>query len=328
MEIDIEAILLEQKIEFDSEGPKKIVKGFSSITEAKEDQASFCWYDKEKGLALISQTNAGVIFCKKSMKGLVHPKPGIQYFFLDNPRLVYIHTMNLFFRNKKMEWISPTAKISKTAKIGANCNIGNFVIIGENCVIGENIIIGDRVSVVQNCSIGNNCIIQSGTVIGEDGFAFERYPDGNLVRFPHIKGVKIGDNVEISTNSSIARGSLSDTVIGNGTKIDALVHVAHNVVIGESCELTAGTIIGGSTRIGDMSWIGLNSTLKDNIRIGKKVIIAAGAVVINDVPNEDIVAGVPARSIKDKVTSNQLFLMAGQQNRGVLNTNNKNKRSI
>jgi UDP-3-O-[3-hydroxymyristoyl] glucosamine N-acyltransferase len=315
LEIDIETILLEQKIEFDSQGPKKIVKGFSSITEATQDQVSFCWYDEEKGLDLISQTKAGVILCKKNMKRLINPKPGIQYFFLDNPRLVYIHIINLFFKNKKREWISPTAQISKTAKIGNNCHIGNFVIIGDNCVIGANTILGDRVSVIQNCSIGNNCIIQSGTVIGEDGFAFERYSDGTLVRFPHIKGVKIGDNVEISTNSSIARGSLSDTVIGNGTKIDALVHVAHNVVIGENCELTAGTIIGGSTRIGDMSWIGLNSTLKDNIIIGKKVIIGAGAAVINDVPTEDIVAGVPARSIKDKVTSNQLFLMAGQQNR-------------
>jgi UDP-3-O-[3-hydroxymyristoyl] glucosamine N-acyltransferase len=90
---------------------------------------------------------------------------------------------------------------------------------------------------------------------------------------------------------------LSDTVIGNGTKLDALVHIAHNVIVGKNCELTAGTIIGGSTTVGDTCWTGLNSTLKDNIKIGKNVLIAAGAAVIHDVEDEDIVA----------------FLMSGQK---------------
>ena len=93
---------------------------------------------------------------------------------------------------------------------------------------------------LENCSVGNDCIIQSGVTIGADGFAFERYQNGELERFTHIRGVKIGNNVEICANSSIARGSLSDTMIGDGTKIDALVHIAHNVVTGKNCELTAG----------------------------------------------------------------------------------------
>ena len=92
-----------------------------------------------------------------------------------------------------------------------------------------------------------------------------------------------------------------------------MVHIAHNVVIGENCELTAGTVIGGRTIIGDMSWTGLNSTLKDNIKVGKNVIIASGASVIRDIQDGDIVAGVPAKSIKEKVSTNNLFLMSGQQ---------------
>jgi len=91
------------------------------------------------------------------------------------------------------------------------------------------------------------------------------------------------------------------------------VHIAHNVEIGRHCALTAGTIIGGSTRIGDMCWTGLNSTIKHKVKIGNKVIIGSGASVINDIDDEDIVAGVPAKSIRHKVRSNQLFLMTGKQ---------------
>ena len=133
-----------------------------------------------------------------------------------------------------------------------------------------------------------------------------------LNKFPHYGKVIIGNNVEISSNCSIARGSLKDTIIRNGTKIDALVHVAHNVIVGKNCSLTAGTVIGGSTTIGDTCWFGLNCTLKHKIKIGNKVIVGSGASVINDIADEDIVAGVPAKSIKYKVTSDQLFLMAGQ----------------
>jgi UDP-3-O-[3-hydroxymyristoyl] glucosamine N-acyltransferase len=160
-------------------------------------------------------------------------------------------------------------------------------------------------------------VIQSGAKIGSDGFAFERDDSENLIRFPHRGSVRIGDNVEIGANCSIARGSLTDTIIMSGSKLDALVHVAHNVTIGQKCELTAGTIIGGSTSIGDSCWTGLNSTIKNKLKIGKNVIVASGASVIKDVDDRDIVAGVPARSIKHKVTSDELFLMAGQKQNSV-----------
>jgi UDP-3-O-[3-hydroxymyristoyl] glucosamine N-acyltransferase len=149
--------------------------------------------------------------------------------------------------------------------------------------------------------------------LGSDGFAFERDEGGELEKFPHTGYVRLGNNVEICTNSSVARGSLSDTSIGNGTKLDALVHIAHNVTVGNNCELTAGTIIGGSTSVGDTSWTGLNSTLKNGIKVGRNVIVASGASVINDVSDGDIVAGVPARSIKHKVNTDEVFLMAGQK---------------
>jgi UDP-3-O-[3-hydroxymyristoyl] glucosamine N-acyltransferase len=210
--------------------------------------------------------------------------------------------------------IMPTAIVSETATIGANCYIGNFSIVGNNCVVGDNTVIHDNVSLVQNCDIGRNCTIQPRVTIGCDGFSFERdYDTLKLEKFPHLSGVKIGDKVEIHSNCSIARGSLSNTAIGDGTKLDASVHVAHNVVIGRNCELKAGTIIGGSTTIGDMCWTGHNCTIKNKINIGNSVIVDAGACVIHDVPNEDVVAGVPARSIKHNVTHDELLIMTGKQ---------------
>jgi UDP-3-O-[3-hydroxymyristoyl] glucosamine N-acyltransferase len=335
VEFDIESVLCGLDIRYEAFDGKttKIVKGVSSLADACKDDLSFCSSNGEYGAYLISKSDAGVILCKKSVQDFIsyygynpysqrkmakanHGKQ--QLFLVDNPRLAFIRIVNRI-KNKKEEekkmltGVSPTAVISESAKIGENCHIGNFVVVGDNCSIGDNTVISDRVSLVQNCHIGRDCTIQAGATIGSDGFAFERDQDSlDLEEFPHLSGVKIGNNVEICANTSIARGSLSDTVIGDGTKLDALVHVAHNVVIGRNCELTAGTIIGGSTTIGDTSWMGLNCTLKNKISIGSRVIVGCGATVINDVPNEDIVAGVPAKSIKHKVSSDQLFLMAGQ----------------
>ena len=204
--------------------------------------------------------------------------------------------------------------ISQSAKIGSNCQIGPFAFIGDNCVIEDNSIVYDRVSLIKNCKIGQNSIIWSGVTIGADGFGFERLTNGELERFPHLKGVIIGNNVEICPNSAIARGSLLDTKIGDETKIDALVSIAHNVQIGRRCLLTEGAILGGSVKIGDECWLGLNSTIKQKVKIGNNVLVQLVHVFCTTWPNQDIVAGIPAKSIKDKVSSDRVFMMAGQKN--------------
>jgi UDP-3-O-[3-hydroxymyristoyl] glucosamine N-acyltransferase len=312
---DVISVLSRIGIEFESEGNNIKVRNIASIDKASGDDLAFCWYVGEKGVSYISHSNAGVILCKKEMRSQVHPNNSRQMLiFTDNPRLAFVRTTREITRHEQLVGISPTAVISEKSKIGSGCYIGHFAVIGENCSVGDNTVIYDRVSLVQNCRIGDNCTIQSGASLGSDGFAFERYEGGELEKFPHSGYVKIGNNVEIYANCSVARGSLSDTSIADGTKLDALVHIAHNVVIGKNCELTAGTIVGGSTSIGDTSWTGLNSTLKNGIKLGRNVIVASGASVIHDVPDGDIVAGVPARSIKHKVNTDETFLMAGQKN--------------
>lgn len=110
--------------------------------------------------------------------------------------------------------------ISDSAKIGKKCQLGYLSTLGNNCRIGDNVTIGDNVKIVQNTTIGNNCTIQSGVVIGADGFSYERDEHSfELERFPHIGGVKIGNNVDVCSKCSIARGSLSDTIISDGTKL-------------------------------------------------------------------------------------------------------------
>lgn len=315
MEWNIKEILSKIGMHYSYEGSETKFRGVCSIYDAREDDLSFCFYDGEKGDTMISKSKAGMILCMKSLEGVVHPKfEGQSLFFVDNPKFALVQIMSQIYRKRTLIGISPTAMISESARIGSNCFIGNFTEIGENCEIGDNTVIYNRTSILQNSSIGSGCIIGPGVNIGNDGFGFVRHQTGELERFPHLKGVKIGNNVDISGNSNVDRGSLSDTMIGDGTKIDSLVHIAHNVIIGRNCELTAGTIIGGRTTVDDTCWTGLNSTLIDRIKVGKNVLVGVGAVVIHDVEDGDIVAGVPARSIKNKVTIDKvrLFMMAGQ----------------
>lgn len=310
---DVRSVLSDLAIDFQSEGSNMKVRGFASIDEATENDLAFCWYIGEKGVSYISQSKGGVMLCKKEMQGLVHPNGRQLLIFTDNPRLAFVRVIKEMRGQEQLVGVSPRAIISEKSSVGSKCYIGDYVVIGDNCSVGNNTIIYDRVSLVQNCIIGDDCLIQPGACLGSDGFAFERYETGELEKFPHKGYVRIGNNVDIYANCSIARGSLSDTNIGQGTKLDALVHIAHNVSVGKNCELTAGTIIGGSTIVGDTSWTGLNSTIKNGIKVGENVIVASGASVIHDIPDGDIVAGVPARSIKHKVNTDEVFLMAGQK---------------
>jgi UDP-3-O-[3-hydroxymyristoyl] glucosamine N-acyltransferase len=313
MEYDVIAILSDLGIGYKLEGSSNKINGFSSIEDATEHDLSFCSYKGTEAISSISKSAAAIILCNSNMLGTIPTRPGKGFIFVEDARIAFIKIVNYIQKEEKVPSVSAYAFISKSAKIGSNCQVGPFSYIGDNCVIGDNTIIHDRASLIKNCKIGQNCIIWSGVTIGADGFGFERLASGELERFPHLKGVIIGDNVEICPNSAISRGSLLDTKIGDETKIDALVSIAHNVQIGRSCLLTEGTIIGGSVKIGDECWLGLNSTVKQKVKIGNNVLVAAGACVLHDVPDQDIVAGVPAKSIKDKVSSDRVFMMAGQR---------------
>lgn len=224
--------------------------------------------------------------------------------FAENPRLAFIKCMNLILESRepkhpKKTSIHPTAIIENDVELGEGCEIGAFVYIGPRTKIGKNVKIYPHVVIYGDTEIGSNTIIHSGCVIGKPGFGYEQDENHNWLRFPHIGKVKIGENVEIGANTVIDKGALEATEIGDGTKIDNLVHIAHGVKIGKNCIIVACVQLGGSVVVEDGSWIGPNTSMIEGIRVGKKALIGVGSVVVKDVPDNITVAGNPAVPIEE-----------------------------
>jgi UDP-3-O-[3-hydroxymyristoyl] glucosamine N-acyltransferase len=208
--------------------------------------------------------------------------------------------------------IDPTARIGPGCELGADLALGPFVILGrgvrlgDRCRLSEGVSIGDGVTVGEDtrmdarvicyagARIGRRVILKAGAVIGGDGFGYLSRGSGHE-RIPHVGGCVIGDDVEIGSNSCVDRGSLDDTVIGQGTKLDNLVHVGHNVRIGERCLLMAGVGVAGSTRLGNDVILSGHVGVTDHLAIGDRVQVAAKSAVIGNVPADSVLSGNPAR---------------------------------
>lgn len=192
--------------------------------------------------------------------------------------------------------VEPGAVIGKNVQIGAGSLISSTAVIGENCRIGRDCYLAPGVS-IQYSLIGNRVHLFPGVRLGQDGFGFVSGPNG-IEKVPQLGRVIIQDDVEIGANTSIDRGALKDTIVGEGTKIDNLVQIAHNVQIGRYCLIAAHCGIAGSATIGDMTQIGGGAGLADHIKIGSRVQIAAASGVMNDIPDGEKWGGSPARPFK------------------------------
>jgi len=192
--------------------------------------------------------------------------------------------------------INPGAVIKKGATIGQNTFVDSSTVIGSNVLIGRNVYIGSNCS-IKNCLIGDNVIIHPGVCIGQDGFGYVTGMGGSHKKFPHIGKVIIQNNVEIGSNTTIDRGSLNNTTIGEGTKIDNQVQIAHNVTIGENCAIAGQVGISGSVKIGNNVMIGGKVGIKQHNIIGDNVIIAAGTAVTRSFSSNKKIAGNPAQEI-------------------------------
>lgn len=240
------------------QGFKTPVSIFNPLVSSDET-FTFCAKDGEKGTAYLEHTNSSVIICGENV-----PIPicsNKTFIRVKNPRLSFIRCMNHFFP-KEQRGIHPSVHIDDSVKIGKNVTINAY------------------------------------SVIGSEGFGYVRNEEKTLEKFEHIGGVIIEDDVAIGALTTVDRGTLSNTIIGEGTKIDSHVHVGHNVVIGKYCIITAFSMLGGSAKIGDYCWIAPCACIRDGITIGKNVLVGMGAVVTKDVPDDDIVIGVPAKSMK------------------------------
>ncbi len=216
---------------------------------------------------------------------------------VERPRLSFIRVAAHFFGTRAKSGIHPTAHVDPLAKIEPSAEIGPNVVIGANCIVGSHCILQANVCLYPNTRLGNRVVLHSGTVVGVDGFGFERDADRGLYKFEHMAGVVIDDDVEVQANCVIARGTLADTHIGRETKLDGLVHVAHNCRVGERNLLTAQTMLAGSVTTGNDVWFGPGCRILNGLEIGDGAYIGIGAVVVRNVEAGQTVFGNPARVV-------------------------------
>jgi UDP-3-O-[3-hydroxymyristoyl] glucosamine N-acyltransferase len=211
--------------------------------------------------------------------------------------------------------------IGEYAVIGAGARLGDGVAIGAHCVVGDGASIGEGtrlspgVTIYPGATLGARTIVHSGVRIGSDGFGYV-FRDGAHNKIPHVGRCIIGDDVEIGANSTIDRGSIDDTVIGNGSKIDNLVHIAHNVRLGEKVLVMAQVGVAGSVTIGDGAILAGQAGIAGHVSIGAGARIAAQAGVFGDVPPGETWSGYPARPHKESLRASAAsFKLAGMMRR-------------
>ena len=216
--------------------------------------------------------------------------------------------------------IHPAAVVHESAILGENCKIGAGCFVGKDVVLGDAVILYPNVTILDETKIGNNSVIWSGTVIrerceigsycifhtnvsiGADGFGYRPSEDGRgLVKIPQIGNVVIGNGVEIGANSCVDRGKFSSTIIGDGCKIDNLVQIAHNVVLGRSVIVAGTTGIAGSVIIEDGALIGGGVSIKEHTIIHQGAKVGAGTGVMNDIPAGKTVLGYPAQDARETI---------------------------
>ncbi|NLU24543.1 MAG: hypothetical protein GXW99_07520 [Clostridiales bacterium] len=190
-------------------------------------------------------------------------------------------------------YLSPKVKLGKNVRIGHNCTLDGDITIGDNTVIWNNVTMVNRVV------IGRNCEIQSGTVIGHDGFAYTEDENHVKTMVKHFGGVTIGNDVHIGMDVVIARGTIGDTVIENGVKIDSQSMVAHNCWIEENAALIGKSMLFGSSHLRKNAYIA-SALVRNQCTIGENAVVGMGAVVVKDVPENTTVVGNPAKPLLKK----------------------------
>jgi UDP-3-O-[3-hydroxymyristoyl] glucosamine N-acyltransferase len=229
--------------------------------------------------------------------------------------------------------VAATARIGKGATLGRRVSIGEYAVIGAGVTVGDGVVVGAHsaigdgvkigrdsrllpgVTLYSGTSVGERVFIHAGARIGCDGFGYV-FRNGAHQKIPHVGSCIIGDDVEIGANTTIDRGSIDDTVIGNGTKIDNLVHIAHNVRIGEKCLLMAQVGVAGSVTIGDGAILAGQAGISGHLTIGAGAKLAAQAGVFGDIPAGETWSGYPARPHRDSLrASAALFKLAGMMRR-------------
>ena len=284
-----------------------VITGLSGIEEASEGDLTFLI--STKYLPLVKKTKASAIVAPRDLN--ISGKALIQ---TDNPSLAFgkIAALMIPPDDRQFKGIHKTAVVADDAVLGKNVSLGPYVVveskakIGDHTIVYPHVYVGPHTSIGKNCliypnvsiyeitQIGNRVIIHSGTVIGSDGFGYEQ-EEGAHKKIPQLGIVVVEDDVEIGANVTIDRARLNKTVIGKGTKIDNLVQIGHNVILGENCIIISQVGISGSSKVGKNSVLAGQAGIAGHITIGESVMVAAQSGVSKDVPSRTNVLGYPAR---------------------------------
>ncbi len=285
------------------------ITAVNTLRDATQDQISFL--SNAKYAPQLQQTNAGVILVPQQAAG-----DDPRWIRVADPYFAMSQVVTRWFSNRPMpQGVSPQAAIAETAIVRDNVAIGAFAVVGDRVRIGEGAVIFQGVSIeagvqigagtiiypnvtVYNGSvIGARCVIHANTVIGSDGYGFATHR-GKHHKIPQVGIVRIEDDVEIGAGTTIDRAAFGETVIGEGTKIDNLVQIGHNVKIGKHCLIVSQVGIAGSTELGDYVAVGGQSGLSGHLKIGNRVQIGGGTAVVEDTPDGSKVMGYPAVPFK------------------------------
>ena len=295
---------------------EQLITGPEELEKAKINHITFI--GSTKYINKWETSNASVAIVNEGLE--VDPGENRAIIKVKNADLAMAKLLEIFNPNPPLieNDISATATIHKTAsigkgcKIGAGCYIGKDVQLGDGAILYPNVTIFDETKIGNNtilwsgtvirerCEIGSNCIFHNNVSIGADGFGYRPSDDGNgLVKIPQIGNVIIGNDVEIGANSCVDRAKFSSTIIGDGCKIDNLVQIAHNCVLGRSCIMAGNSGLAGSVTLGDGVIIGGSASIKDHLTIHSGAVVGAGSGVIKDVPAGKTVLGYPAQDYKE-----------------------------
>lgn len=289
-----------------------LVKDIATMQSAGTDDVCFFYDRKSKDKAADMKAKACV-----TTEALQQFLPAdVVALVCENPKEAFIHLNEYMYSEKTpAAEIDSSAKISMFASVGSGCYIGANVVIEDNVVIGDNCRIEANTVIAHDCKIGrdcrigagasiayavigNNCYIYAGARIGQDGFGFQLM-NGHHHRIPQLGRVIIGNDVEIGANTCIDRGALDDTIIGDGSRIDNLVQIAHNDKLGRGCVIVSQVGIAGSCTLGDYVVCGGQVGLADHLHIGNGVQIAAQSGVMRDIEDGAVMMGSPCVPFKD-----------------------------
>jgi UDP-3-O-[3-hydroxymyristoyl] glucosamine N-acyltransferase len=290
----------------------RLITGANSIESAGPTDLAFA--ANRKALDAAAASNAGCLLVPLSFD----PQMELTVIRVSDPRAGFAKALEALHPPKRLPpGVHPSAVVAASAEIGANCHVGAFVSIGEHarigdhcqigpgCVVGDHVAIGNgstlhaRVTIYDRVTIGARVIIHSGCVIGADGFGFV-LAGGHYEKFPQVGVVEIGDDVEMGANCCIDRAALGTTRIGDGSKIDNLVHIAHNCSIGRHVIVVAQTGFSGSVTVGDYALIGGQVGVGEKAKIEANAIVGgkAGVLTSQTVRAGEPVWGIPARPLR------------------------------